>query len=65
MSQKVTLTRKRVIEEKVEATISVADPGDAVAVCHHLLEGEQLDWKYSRTLELSQESVNVKEVKSK
>ncbi len=60
MSQKVTLIRRRVIEEKVEATISTADPEDAVAVCHHLLAGDQLEWQYDRTLETSDERVVVK-----
>lgn len=59
MSQKVTLIRQRTIEEKVEATISTADPDDAIAVCHHLLAGDQLEWEYNRTLETSEEKVVV------
>jgi hypothetical protein len=62
VSQKVTLIRQRVVEEKVEATISTPDPADAVAVTHHLVEGQQLDWKYNRTLEVSDERVQVKEI---
>jgi len=59
VSQKVTLIRQRTIEEKVEATISTADPDDAIAVCHHLLAGDQLEWEYNRTLETSEEKVVV------
>lgn len=65
MSQKVTITRHRVVEEKAEAIIAASDPEDAVAVARHLLDGQQLGWQYSRTLETSEELVNVKEVKSK
>lgn len=63
MSQKVTITRQRVVEEKAEAVIAAADPEDAVAVARHLIDGEQLGWQYSRTLETSEEVVRVNEVK--
>lgn len=65
MSQKVTITRQRTIEEKAETTVEAADPADAVAAAKHLVDGNKVGWKYNRTIETSDESVTVKEVKSK
>ena len=64
MSQKVTFTRCRTIEEKAETTVEAADPADAVAAARHLVGGSQVGWKYNRTIETSDESVIVEEVKS-
>lgn len=65
MSHKVTLTRQRVVEETAETEVSASNPADAVAVCNHLVEGHKVPWKYSRTIETTEPSVAVKEVKSK
>lgn len=65
MSKKVVVTRKRVIEEKAETTVSASDPADASAAALHLIDGQKLPWKYNRTLETSELSVEVREVKSK
>lgn len=62
MSQKVTITRQRTIEEKAEATVEAADPADAVAAAKHLVSGNCIGWRYHRTIETSDESVEVKEV---
>lgn len=65
MTKKVVITRKRVIEEKAETTVSASDPADAEAAVHHLVDGQQLPWRYNRTLETSEPKIEVREVKSK
>ena len=64
MSKKITLTRKRLVEEKVVAVVSAADPKDAIAACHDLLEGHEIDWKYNKTLETSNERITISEMEA-
>jgi hypothetical protein len=59
---RITLRRKRTIEEKISTIISAANEGDALAAATHLIDGNKLDWQYDKTLETSEV---VKEVKPK
>lgn len=59
LTHKVIFKRTRIIEEKIIVRASAADPADAVAASKHLLEGQQVDWKYNRTLGTSETSVEV------
>lgn len=59
MNYRVTLTRARVIEEKIKVIASAANSEDAIADCQHLVVGNLVDWEYSRTLETSATSVEV------
>lgn len=59
---RVTLRRKRIIEEKISTTISASSEDDALAAASHLIDGNKLDWKYDKTLETGEV---VKEVKLK
>jgi hypothetical protein len=65
LSKKVTITRKRTIEEKVETTVEATDPEDAIAVARHLIVGNRIGWKYNRTIETSDEEVRVEETTKK
>lgn len=57
---RVTLRRKRTIEEKITTTVSASDPADALAAAQHLANGNCLDWKYDKTLETSEVTKEVK-----
>lgn len=62
---RVTLRRKRTIEEKIVTTVSAASEGDALAVAQHLVDGQKLDWQYDKTLERGEVSQEARELKSK
>jgi hypothetical protein len=61
----VTLTRKRVIEEKIVNVVEAIHPDDALAVTEQLIRCDKLQWTYNRTLETEELGVDIKEVKSK
>lgn len=63
MNHRVTLTRTRKIEEKVIADVNASNPADAVSAALHLLNGNQIDWKYSKTIEVGQQVITIKEAK--
>lgn len=65
MSQKVVLTRRRIIEEKVTVKVDAADPADASAAAQHLVDSGCEEWKYSRTVKTSEPCVEVKEESKK
>ena len=58
---RVVFKRKRTVEEKVEVNVDAAKPEDAVAAAEHMLQAGRLDWKYSKTVETTEPSVQVKE----
>lgn len=64
-SIQVTLRRQRTVEEKIVTTVSASSPEDAAAACQHLVEGSVIDWKFARTVETSEPSVEMKEVNPK
>jgi hypothetical protein len=63
MSKEVRITRQRTIEEVAATSVEAANPNDAVAAAHHLIDGQKVKWKYNRTIETGDEVITVKEVK--
>jgi hypothetical protein len=63
MSKRVTITRKRLIEEKFIKDVVTADPAAAVSTALGVSE-EKKDWQYNRTLETSEGVIQVTEIKT-
>lgn len=62
MSHRVTLTRRRTIEEKATTDVSASDPATAVSTAIHLVNNNQVDWKYDKTINTTQQVIQVKEI---
>jgi hypothetical protein len=65
LSKQVTLTRKRLIEEKIVHEVNAANPEEAIAATKQLIRSNKLNWKYTKTLQEVPLAVDVKEVKFK
>lgn len=62
MSHRVTMTRTRLIEEKVVVSVDATEADDASATAKHLIDSGCAKWKYNRTLETSHTSVDTQEL---
>lgn len=63
--KRVVMTRQRVVEERVITTVTAPNDDAAIASAKHLVDGSVVDWRFSKTLEMSETSVEVKDLNPK